>query len=63
MDEEEYTFRVYMTDAAQAHLSGENKYPAARWADVIGRRIDTRSGDEIAADIINGAGLRFAGEV
>ena len=61
MDEEEYTFRVYMTDAA--HLSGENKYPAARWADVIGRKIDTRSGDEIAADIINGAGLRFAGEV
>lgn len=47
-----------MTDAA--HYSGENKYPAQRWIDVIERRIDARTADEIAADIINGAGLRFA---
>lgn len=59
-DEEEYAYRVYMTDSA--HYRGENKYLTYRWEDVIGNRIDTRTGDEIAADIINGAGLRFASE-
>ena len=66
---EEQLYRAYLTDALKA--IGENTakavngaYLSVRWADIAEGRhqTDTRSGDEIAADIIKRAGLSFAGE-
>lgn len=45
-----------MTDSLQ--LSGQRKYITSRWADIIGgEKEDARSGDEIALEIIEKAGL------
>ena len=49
-----------MTDAL--YLSGQNKYPGQRWMELreeLGRPADNRSGEEIAADFIRRAGLKF----
>ena len=66
---EERLYRAYLTDALKA--IGENTakavngaYLSVRWVDLAEgkHQTDTRSGDEIAADIIKRAGLSFAGE-
>lgn len=51
-------YRIYVSDClriiTKAHIKGD----IARYADMISpKKPDTRSGDEIAADIINLAGL------
>lgn len=58
--EDEFSFRVYVTDSLR--LSGESKYLSARWLDMVRRKPeDTRTGDEIAADVIKRAGLKQKG--
>jgi hypothetical protein len=51
-DTEEYTYRAYVTEALR--LQGEDKYPSARWLDLIDQtepEVDNRSCGEIAHDI------------
>ncbi len=44
-------------------LRGENKYITGSWTDMVrSETVDTRTGDEIAADVIRSAGLKIAGE-
>lgn len=56
MDEEEFSYRAYVSETLR--LQGENKYPTARWVELIEPRLaDNRTGDEIALEVIRGAGL------
>lgn len=55
-DEEEFSYRVFMTDSFR--LLGENKALSQRWADLfMDEEKDTRSGDEIALDVLIRSGL------
>jgi len=61
-DEEDYTFKVYMSDSAQ--LAGENKFITRRWCDIandLKKPPDNRTGDEVAADVIKRLGLSLKG--
>lgn len=50
-------YRFYVTDALS--LAPQNKYISQRYADMIKpHKIDNRSGDEIAMDIISRHGLK-----
>lgn len=43
-------------------LRGEEKYIPTSWADMVRPGVvDTRTGDEIAADVIRSAGLKIPG--
>lgn len=54
--EHEELFRVYVCECLQ--LAPQNKYVTARYADLIKpQKVDKRSAEEIAADIITKAGL------
>lgn len=59
------SFRAYAADALMLLTEntagrGAGRYLTRRWTDVI-RPADDRSGDEIAAEVIARAGLRFGG--
>lgn len=59
-------YRAYITDALQAITSNTSMYAGGqaiqqRYYDIINRKQDKRSGDEIAADIIKKAGLVIKG--
>lgn len=44
-------------------LRSENKYINSSWADMVQTQtVDTRTGDEIAMDVIRAAGLKLAVE-
>lgn len=58
--QKEMAYRIYITDSLQA--IPQSKYLTTRFDDLINRRVDTRTGDEIAADIIRGAGLKIREE-
>ena len=50
-------YRIYVTDCLQT--APQNKYITVRYADLIKKQeVDNRSGDEIAAQVINELGLR-----
>lgn len=53
-------FFVYVTDSL--YCMQRNEQVNERWLDLMTRKVDTRSGDEIAEDIIKGAGLEFKDE-
>lgn len=54
----EEAYRFYVTKSLQ--LMPQNKYITASYQDVLTpKKIDTRSGDEIAIDIMKRAGLKF----
>ena len=53
-------YRAYVTESLR--LQGENKYIQRSWLDIIDHRpMDTRSGDEIALDVIERTGLHYKG--
>lgn len=56
---EDAGYRIYVTDSL--NLTPQNKYLTVRYADLIKPRgkVDTRTGDEIAAQVINDLGLRI----
>lgn len=64
----DYAYMIYMTDTAKA-ITGNTARVASggqeitkRWIDVVDRKpADTRTGDEIALEVIKAAGLSFAG--
>ena len=47
-----------MTDSLR--LSAQRSYLTVRYADIISKNVDTRTGDEVAEDIISRAGLVLA---
>ena len=54
----EESYRVYVTDSLQ--LMPQGKYRAARWAELVGTAAverDDRTAEEIAAQVIESAGL------
>lgn len=52
----ELAYRIYVTDSLQA--LAQNKYIKQRWYDAVKpERIDPRSGEEIARDILSRAGI------
>ena len=56
---ETYAFRAYVTESLR--LQGENKYLTKSWVDVIDTKVDYRTGEEVAADVIRAAGLILKG--
>jgi len=58
-DAEQFAYRMYMTDSL--HYQGQGKVITSRWADAVEHRVDTRTGDEIAMDVIRRAGLKPQG--
>jgi hypothetical protein len=58
-DAQELSYRAYVTDSLQAAAQGN--YITARWADLIERKQDTRTADEIVLDIMSRAGLKPKG--
>lgn len=54
----EETYRFYVTKSLQ--IMPQNKYLSASYADLLNpKKMDTRSGDEIVADVVKRAGLKF----
>lgn len=59
-DSRDMTYRFYIADTLQN--IPQNKYIGKRLYDIMyPKQEDTRSGDEIAADVINRLGLKFGG--
>lgn len=54
-------YRIYVTDSL--FYMGQNMHPTTRFVDVLNKKQDNRSADEIAVDVIIGAGLSFGGEL
>ena len=58
--EETRAYRVYISDAIW--LYGDSKRPAIRWIEAIKKDMnDSRTAEEIAADVIRSAGLTVRG--
>ena len=63
---EQKRYRTYITDALMlitentARFISEGKYLTSRWVGEP-KKQDTRTGDEIAADVIKKAGIVFKG--
>ena len=56
---EELAYRVYTTDTLRMISQGAHSYPQKRYAELINHAPkDTRSGEEIAADVIARCGLK-----
>lgn len=53
-------YRTYLTDTL--FYQAQNQRLTARYYDIINKKVDNRTGDEIVADVIAGAGLRFKQE-
>ena len=52
-DEQELAYKIYMTDSLKGIVGMKS-----RWIDLIDRKpVDNRTGDEIAVDVIQKAGL------
>lgn len=65
-DEEERVYRAYLTDALQAishntaGMAAEGHVMTRRFAELVNWvEEDTRTGDEVAADVIKRAGLKY----
>ena len=56
-DEEDYLYRVYITDSLRLH--GENKYLTRSWSEIIKpqKKEKARSAEEIIAAVIENGGL------
>ena len=55
-EQREETYRIYISDILRSSVAWEQAPP--RYAEIAGHvKTDTRSGDEIAEDVISGAGL------
>lgn len=59
-------YRAYITDALQAITGNTAMYAGGqtiqqRYYDIINKKTDNRTGDEIAADLIKRAGLEIKG--
>lgn len=65
-DTQEEFYRAYITDALQILTKNTGRAVSEglsinkRWYDILTTKPDNRTADEIAADIIKGAGLSFA---
>lgn len=58
--EEERSFRAYITESVR--LNGDGKVFSISWEDTLKKApVDSRTADEIAADVIKNAGLRLKG--
>ena len=57
-DEQELAYKIYMTDSLKGIVGMKS-----RWIDLIDKKpVDNRTGDEIAIDVIQKAGLIVGGE-
>ena len=58
--EEERSFRTYITESVR--LFGDGKVIGVPWEDMLKKApVDSRTADEIAADVIKNAGLKLKG--
>lgn len=53
----DFKYKEYVTESLR--LIPQRGYLTKSFKDVLGLKIDTRTGDEIAESVINGAGLTF----
>jgi hypothetical protein len=53
-------YRIYVTDSL--FYQAQNQHLTARYVDLLNKKVDNRSGDEIVLDVMSKAGLRFKEE-
>lgn len=63
MEEEEKVYRIYLTDALKQAVENVSKFAGGgvmskRWFDLF-KPADNRTGDQIVADVMRNAGLKF----
>lgn len=63
LEEEEKVYRIYLTDALKQAVENVSKFAGGgvmskRWFDLF-KPVDNRTGDEIVADVMRNAGLKF----
>jgi hypothetical protein len=62
-EEERFALRVYMTDALMAlteNTAGPGgRYMTKRWAELFGPETPEKAPEDIARDVMRGAGLKF----
>lgn len=63
MEEEEKVYRIYLTDALKQAVENVSKFAGGgvmskRWFDLF-KPVDNRTGDQIVADVMRNAGLKF----
>lgn len=51
------TYRIFVSESLR--LAPQGKFITKSWHDIFDAPVDTRSGDEIAQDVILNAGLSF----
>ena len=51
-------YKIYISDLLFYYQDQSQKL-TARFIDVLNTKVDTRTGDEVALDVISKAGLRF----
>ena len=54
-------YRIYVTDSL--FYMGQNMRPSVRFYDVLNKKQEDKSAEEIAISVISGAGLSFGGEL
>lgn len=59
-EQREMAFRIYITDSL--YYARREEMIGERWIDLLNKKVDLRTGDEIARDIIKGAGLELKDE-
>ena len=63
MEEEEKVYRIYLTDAMKQAVESLSRFAGGgvmskRWFDLF-KPVDNRTGDQIVADVMRNAGLKF----
>lgn len=60
-EQRELAYRIFVTESLR--LAPQNKYLTMKYMEMIKpQAIDNRTGDEVAIDVIERIGLKFAGE-
>lgn len=54
---DEKRYRVYVTDSLYALTRGSTL--SDRWIELLEKKVDTRTGDEVILDVMKNAGLSF----
>lgn len=56
-EQHDLAYKTYITDSL--FYQAQNQRLTTRYYDIINKKVDDRTGDEIAMDVILSAGLRF----
>ena len=56
-EQRELAYKIYLTDTLFYQV--QNQRLTTRYIDMLNKKVDNRTGDEIVIEVMNKAGLRF----